>query len=366
MSVLLASMLALVTSCRNNPFAPFFETDEPDSLFAGKKYTVQKPFKFPVIDNKYADSMTYEGVELGRRLFYDKHLSKDGQKSCASCHLLQYALSDSGNAQSINETGTTKRNAPALQNLLWAKNFFWDGKVNSLDDQSKDAAHNELAMVTDKALNYLKSDSVYIRLFKKAFGRPGTISEEKMHKAIAQFMMSIVSCNSKFDRVRRGEEQFSESEKRGFTVYSTDVGGCFRCHSSTGGYSLLLTDGFFRNNGLDSVLKVFQYPDSGRGGVTHVFSDYGKFKVPTLRNVAVTGPYMHDGRYKTLQQVINFYSDSTRMSPNIDPAIMYVFKGDNTHSLTALQKEDLLNFLYALTDSSFLHNPDLTDPFARK
>jgi cytochrome c peroxidase len=356
-------LLLAATGCRHSTFGNLFWDNEPDSLYTGKKYTVQRPFKFPAIDNKYADSMTYEGVELGRRLFYDKHLSADGKKSCASCHLLQYALSDSGLAKSVNETGVTKRNTPALQNLLWAKSFFWDGKVSALDAQSKDAAHNELAINADITTSYLKSDSVYERLFKKAFGRPGTITGDKMNKAIQQFMMSIVSCNSKFDRVKKGEEQFTASEQRGLEVFSTDAGGCSRCHNSAGGYTLLLTDGNFKNNGLDSVLTAYQFPDSGRGGVTHKLSDYGKFKVPTLRNVAVTGPYMHDGRYKTLQQVINFYSDSTRFSPTIDPDIVYVFKGKHTHHLTALQKSDLLNFLYTLTDSSFLHNQALADPF---
>jgi len=307
--------------------------------------------------------MTYEGVELGRRLFYDKHLSKDGQKSCASCHFLQYALSDSGKAKSMNETSLTTRNAPPLQNLLWSKDFFWDGKVSMLDAQAKDAAHNELLMVTDITISYLRSEPVYVPLFKKAFGRPGDITEDKIDKALEQFMMSIVSCNSKYDRFKRGEEQLTESEQRGLNVFSTDTGGCFRCHNSGGGTTLLMTDNMFRNNGLDSVNTAYQYPDSGRGGVTHILSDYGKFKVPSLRNVEVTGPYMHDGRFKTLQQVINFYSDSTRLSPSVDPIILFLFKGKNTHHLSALQKSDLLNFLYTLTDSSFLHNEALTNPF---
>jgi cytochrome c peroxidase len=277
--------------------------------------------------------------------------------------LLQYALSDSDNAKSVNETGLTTRNSPALQNLLWAKDFFWDGKVNKLDAQAKDAAHNELAMVTDITVSYLKSDSVYCSLFKKAFGRPGDVTEDKMDNALRQFMLSIVSANSKFDRVKRGEENFTASEQRGLNIFNSDTGGCFRCHSSTGGYTLLFTDNFFRNNGLDSAKTAYQYPDSGRGGVTHVLSDYGKFKVPSLRNVAITGPYMHDGRYKTLQQVINFYSDSPRLSPSVDPTIISLFTGSSKRHFTSTQKNDLLNFLYTLTDSTFIQNHALADPF---
>jgi len=361
--VLLAVLWVLITGCKFNAVSYFFNAGKPDSLFVGRKYVVQVPFKFPAIENKYADSMTYEGVELGHMLFYDMHLSRDGKKSCASCHLLQYALSDSGNAKSVNETGLTTRNAPALQNLLWAKDFFWDGKVNRLDAQAKDASHNEMAMVTDITISYLKADSTYSALFKKAFGRPGDITEGNIDKALQQFMFSIISCNSKFDRVKKGEEQFTAAEQRGFKIFDSDTGGCFRCHASTGGYTLLLTDNAFRNNGLDSVQTAYQYADSGRGGITHVLSDYGKFKVPTLRNVALTGPYMHDGRYKTLQQVINFYSDSTRLSPSVDQAIMYVFKGPNPHHITPRQKSDLLSFLYTLTDSTFIQNPALANPF---
>jgi len=359
--IFVVSVMALIAGCRNNSFR-FFDT-EPGSNYAGTKFTIQKPFKFPFITNRYADSLTYEGVELGRRLFYDKHLSADGNKSCASCHLLQYALSDSGKARSMNETGLTRRNAPALQNLAWFKDFFWDGKVSNLEAQAKDATHNEMVVPVDITISYLKSDSTYTSLFKKAFGRPGDISEYKIDKALEQFMMSIVSCNSKFDRVKKGEEQYTPSEQRGFNVFSTDTGGCFHCHNSEGGYTLLLTNGKFQNNGLDSLLSPYAFPDSGRGGVTHLTQDYGTFKVPSLRNVALTGPYMHDGRYKTLQQVVNFYSDSTRMSPSVDPMIIYLFKGKDARHLTTKQKSDLISFLYTLTDSSFINNPALSNPF---
>ncbi len=181
-----------IRGCRHNPFSFFGGQTDTDSLYAGRKYTIQRPFKFPPITDKYADSLTYEGVELGRRLFYDKHLSKDGEKSCASCHFVQFAFSDSGRAKSANETGLTRRNAPALQNLLWAKQLFWDGKITGLSEQAKDAAHNELAMVTDITISYLKSDSVYDALFKKAFGRPGDITEYKINKALQQFMTTMI------------------------------------------------------------------------------------------------------------------------------------------------------------------------------
>lgn len=355
-------LLIFMAGCKNNSLVSWIESG-PDSLYVGKKFVIEKPFRFPPITNKYADSLTFEGVELGRRLFYDKHLSADGKKSCASCHLLQYALSDSGNAKSNNETGLTKRNAPALQNLLWNSSFFWDGKLGKLDVQANDATHNELAMNADITISYLKADDIYSGLFKKAFGRPGDITEYKIDKALQQFMLTMISCNSKFDRFKKGRERLTDAEQRGFNIFSTDTGGCFRCHNSNGGYTLLLTDSKFRNNGLDSVDNAYQYPDSGRGGVTHTISDYGKFKVPSLRNVALTGPYMHDGRLKTLRQVVDFYSDSTRLSPSVDPIILFLFKGKEARHFTLQQKMDLVAFLSTFTDSSFIQNKALSDPF---
>ena len=351
------------SACRQNPVNVLWNNDGPDSLFASHKYTVPIPENFPAITHHLADSLSYEGVELGRRLFYDKHLSADGKKSCASCHALQYAFSDSGNAISENETGHTIRNAPALQNLVWNKLFSWDGRLLNLSSQGDDAAHKELAIPTDITISYLTADSSYRNLFRKAFGRPGSVTTNKIDRALEQFLILLVSANSKFDRVKRGEEHFTASEARGFKIFSNDTGGCFRCHNSNGGYTLLMTDNEFRNNGLDAVANAYQYPDSGRGGVTHVLSDYGKFKVPSLRNVAITGPYMHDGRYRTLQQVLNFYSDSTRLSPSVDPIILFLFHGQKEHHLTAAEKSDIIDFLETLTDSSFVNNQALSDPF---
>lgn len=357
--------LIWLSGCKQNTVNVLWNNDGPDSLFSGRKYKIQIPKNFPAVADHLADSLSYEGVELGRRLFYDKHLSADGKKSCASCHALQFAFSDSGKAVSENETGHTIRNAPALQNLVWNKLFSWDGRLLNLSSQADDAAHKELAIASDITISYLISDSTYRNLFRKAFGRPGSVTAYKMNKALEQFLISLVSANSKFDRVKRGEEQFSASEARGFKMFSNDTGGCFRCHNSNGGYTLLMTDNEFRNNGLDAVATAYQYPDSGRGGVTHVLSDYGKFKVPSLRNVAVTGPYMHEGRYKTLQQVVNFYSDSTHLSPSVDPIILFLFHGQKGHHLTAAEKNDLIDFLGTLTDSSFINNKVFANPFGQ-
>ena len=163
-------------------------------------------------------------------------------------------------------------------------------------------------MVVANAITYIKSDTIDVKLFKKAFGRPGTITEAGIYKAIQQFLMTAISSNSKFDIYLQTHSGFSQSELNGYAIFNSETGDCFHCHMSDGGASLLLTDNLFRNNGLDSAVTSSDFADAGRGAITLNAADSGKFKDPSLRNIALTGPYMHDGRYASLTQVINFYS----------------------------------------------------------
>jgi cytochrome c peroxidase len=367
-SYLLIALLCILTvalqNCkRDPPITKSQQQSDSDSLYTGTHYTLTIPNRFPALNNPYKDSMTVEGVELGRRLFYDKHLSLDGQKSCASCHNISYAFSDSGKAKSTNEFGITIRNAPALQNLAWAPQLFWDGRANSLAAQAQDAYQHELGLVVQNALSYLKTDSTYTRLFRKAFGRPGDVTESKIYKAVQQFMMSAVSGNSKLDKYLRNEVQLTSSEQMGYQIFLTETGDCFHCHTSGGGFTLLMTDNLFRNNGLDSAVYNTDFRDPGRGGITGISTDYGKFKDPSLRNIALTGPYMHDGRYTTLDQVINFYSDSLKLSPSIDLIMLLPNHANGGLHLSTVQKLALHDFLNTLTDTSFLNNPNLQNPF---
>jgi cytochrome c peroxidase len=361
--VVFAIALLLLENCKRDPKIELHNTNsDPDSLYTGTKYAYPPLFQFPTIHNAYKDSMTYEGIQLGRRLFYDKHLSLDGQKSCGSCHKALYALSDEGNAKSINEFGTTKRNAPAIQNLAWAPSLFWDGRQPTLAAQAQDAYQHELGLNVAGAISYLKTDSTYTRLFRKAFGRPGDITENKIYLAVQQFMMFAVSSNSRFDSVMRGQGTFTASEYNGFyNIFNTEKGDCFHCHAFGG--NLLMTDNKFHNNGLDSATTINDFTDPGRGGITLNDADYGLFRSPSLRNIAVTGPYMHDGRYKTLEQVINFYIDSLKLSPTVDPIMLKPNHANGGVHLSDADKQDLLNFLHTLTDPTFLNNPDLQDPF---
>ncbi len=334
---------------------------EPDSLFVGTPYIIQKPFHFPNINNPYKDSLTVEGIELGRRLFYDKHLSSTGQLSCASCHKQEFAFSDAPLAKSTNVFGPTRRNSPPIQNLLWSGKLFWDGRVNTLADQAKDAGHGELDMNIPNAIAYLSADTTYSRLFKKAFGRPGDVTEQKIYNALQQFMMTLISSESKFDSAQRGLLQLSATELRGFQVFQTETGDCFHCH--TDGFSLTMTDNLFRNNGLDSATSIGQFIDGGRGEITGITEDYGRFRDPSMRNVALTAPYMHDGRFATLQQVVDFYSEGNKQSPTIDPIMLKPSHANGGVHLNANDKQALIDYLNTLTDHKFITNPAFSNPF---
>lgn len=335
---------------------------EPDSLYTGRPYTIQIPFRFPNIRTPYKDSLTYEGIELGRRIFYDKHLSSTGQVACANCHKQEHAFADGGEALSTNVFGLTRRNAPAIQNLVWSNKFFWDGRASTLAAQAKDAFHGEQDLNIPAAISYFESDSNYVKLFKKAFGRPGTITEDKIYLAVQQFMMTLISSESHFDKVQRGQEQFTDAEQRGFQLWLTEANGdCFHCHNSNDNY-LLFTDNLYSNNGLDSVHSVYEFTDKGRGEITGDSTDFGRFKDPSFRNLALTGPYMHDGRYKTLEDVLNFYSDSVKLSSSVN-AIMLVYHPDGKRHFTEDQKQDLIAFMNSLTDYEFINDTSKSNPF---
>jgi len=369
-------LLALENCKRDPPLVKQVVYSDPDSLYQGTKYTITRPFSFPSITNPYADSLTVEGIMLGRRLFYDKHLSLNGQMACASCHILSHAFADTI-PLATNEFGLNKRNAPALINLAWAPTLFWDGRQPTIAAQAQDAFHNELGLVVASGITYLQHDSVYPGLFKKAFGRPGTITEHEIYLGIQEFLMTVISANSRFDSIMRGEpgESFTAAESDAFyNIFLTATGECFHCHAFGANYLMAdlstLDNQEYRNDGLQAAATVSDFVDPGRGGITGVSTDYGLFKNPTLRNVAVSGPYMHDGRFATLDQVINFYSDSLQSSPTVDPMIqlhMDTLNGQTLNHgglhLTATQKAEMIQLLNDFTDPTFLNNPAYKNPF---
>lgn len=311
------------------------------------RFIIPPGFPKPEVDIFARNPVTEAGFQLGRRLFYDGNLSKDGNFSCASCHQ-QYAAfctSDHDLSHGFNNSFTT-RNAPALFNIAWMKRLHWDGGVNQIEVQplAPITSINEMAENIDSVLAILKKDTSYISMFKKAFGS-NIINSQRMLKALAQFTGNLVSYNSKYDKVKRGEDTFETFEQHGYQVFKSK---CNSCHTEP-----LFTDNSFHNNGLPLNNYLC---DVGRMRITNDRKDSLKFKVPSLRNVARTQPYMHDGRFYSLDQVIEHYRTGIQMSPTLDTLLK------NKLAMTDLEKRDLKYFLWTLTDTSFLKDPRFSQP----
>ncbi|MBY0480571.1 MAG: cytochrome-c peroxidase [Chitinophagaceae bacterium] len=304
------------------------------------KLIVPKGWPAPIYDFK-TNPLTQEGFDLGKKLFYDGRLSRDGKFSCGSCHqqFAAFTTMDHSLSHGFNNALTT-RNAPALQNLAWQKTFMADGGITHLDLQplAPITAENEMAETIENVINKLKSDKDYRKLFKAAFGND-TINTQRMGKALSQFMVLLVSSNSKYDRVMRGEDQFILPERLGYEIFNKK---CINCHPAP-----FFTDFNFRNVGLavDDVLN-----DLGRMRVTRQSKDSLLFKVPSLRNVAVTAPYGHDGRFFSLINVFEHYRKNMVLGPTTDSLLK------NRMPLTNYEIGQLRAFLNTLTDSAFLRD----------
>lgn len=321
---------------------------------AGKKAEVTPPpdyidFKIPAGWPKPAkdifakNRLSEQGFQLGKKLFYDGKLSKDGNFPCASCHQQfgSFATYDHDFSHGYNNTFTT-RNAPPLFNLAWMPLLHWDGGVNHIEVQplSPITAPNEMGESLDSVLRKLRKDTSYVRMFKAAFGTP-EINSQRMLKALAQFTGSIISANSKYDKVMRGEASFTPSEQNGYTFFKAN---CTGCHKEP-----LFTDFSFRNNGL--ALNEF-LKDYGRMRITNNKADSLRFKVPSLRNIMLTFPYMHDGRFYSIGSVIDHYRNGIITSqPTLDSALR------NRIAITNREKNELIYFLNTLTDTSMTRNP---------
>jgi cytochrome c peroxidase len=358
----MAVSLFLIAGCRpDKTTLPDPYPNDPDSLYVATPYVLPRPLP-PSLYRKFPDSsFTVEGIRLGRMLFWDPILTADSSISCASCHKPEFAFSDAGKAFSSNLRGITQRNTPSLQNVIWMKKLFWDGRKSSLEAATQDALIDEQHFIASTAIERLQKKQEYVLLFKKAFGRPGNITEDKIFRALSMFMRTAISVNSNFDKSRRGLYTLSAAEQRGLEIFSTEKGDCFHCHTD-GPYLTFTTNGF-ENNGLDSAASIAQFKDIGLGKITGLPDDYGKFKVPTVRNLSYTAPYMHDGRFQTLEQVINFYSDSLRFSTTISPLMKKINIG-GLH-LTPQEKSDLIAFLKTLDDPQFVSDTAFSNPFKK-
>lgn len=320
-----------------------------------KPYFLPIPYGFPDYFLEEENRLTHEGIELGRKLFYDPILSRNNNISCGSCHLQENAFSDP-RPKSIGTHGDeTGFHSMPLFNIAWMDRFFWNGRAPTREAQAHQPVINpaEMDMTWPEVLTRLREHPEYPRLFKKAFGSE-MIDSGAVTQAIVQFEMTIVSANSKFDRYNRGEVQLTSLESLGLEVFSSfEMGDCLHCHHLQ---NPQLADNQFHNNGLDDEENV----DPGLYTVTGLAQDYGKFKTPSLRNLAFTAPYMHDGRFQTLEEVIDFYSTGVHNTSTVDPLMEFAFQG-GVH-LDATEKEALIAFLLTLTDSSLVNNPAYADP----
>ena len=317
----------------------------------GTPFPLQITDRFPKVAITADNHPTLEGVELGRRLFSDKRLSKGNVQSCASCHDSDYAFADPGKRVSLGADQIAgRRNAQPLFNLAWHDGFFWDGRAKTLREQVlmpiTDPA--EMNADLDEVIAKLASDQSLREQFGQAFGDPEP-NRENLARALEQFLLTLVSQDSKFDRAARKEVEFTEEEKRGLELFVTEHdparnlfgADCFHCHGGN-----LFTSRRYSNNGLD-----IDYTDLGRFEVSADPADRGKFKVPSLRNVELTAPYMHDGRFATLEEVIDHYDHGVQRSPNLDPNLA---KHPSAGlGLSEADKRALVAFLRTLTDRRF-------------
>ncbi len=310
-------------------------------------FEIPKGWPKPVYDFA-ANPLTKEGIALGRKLFYDGILSVDGNFPCASCHQQSaaFATFDHDLSHGFNNQFTT-RNAQALQNLAWRSAFHHDGGINHLDVQpiAPITAPNEMAETLENVLKKLSADAGYRQMFKAAFGQEKATTAT-MNKAFSQFMLTMVSANSKYDKVMRGEASFSLPESLGYQIFKDKK--CNSCHTEP-----FFSDFSFRNNGLqpDPVLR-----DAGRMRITRLPADSLKFMVPSLRNVIPSFPYMHDGRLKDIYQVLEHYQSGVVNGPTTDPLLR------NKIPLSNYEKGQLVAFLGTLTDADFINNKALAQP----
>jgi cytochrome c peroxidase len=352
--------------------------DEPDDnnnndwVYNPEPVQFHAPQYFPAPRDFSSNPLTKQGIKLGKHLFYDSILSDDSTQSCATCHQQNFSFVDANNKFSTGIDGIQgNRNSMPVYNLAWGSSFFWDGRAATIEEQALQPVENPIEMHEDwpDAVRKLTAHNDYPKLFYEAFGIEA-ITKEHAAKAMAQFMRTMVSSNSRYDKNKRGElfgtgQEFTDEEDRGFELFMSnatatgDGADCFHCHGSEL-FADVSPNGQFRNNGLTEAVTINDFPDAGRGTVTGNPNDYGKFKVPSLRNISLTPPYMHDGRFQTLDEVIEFYNSGVKPSPTVDPQMIHPgFSGLN---LSPSDKAALKAFLLTLTDEEFINNTEFSKP----
>jgi cytochrome c peroxidase len=337
-----------------------FQTTRPDTVAASPPPAGTRPYqplvtrRFPQVNLPPDNPLTEEGVALGKRLFFDPILSINGTQSCASCHQADAAFSDPRRVSLGAHGQPGKRNAMPLFNLAWAHDgLFWDGRASTLRQQviMPVTDPTEMGESLDNVISKLQADPTYPMEFRQAHA--GGITTETLAKSLEQYLLTLVSQDSKFDRAARKRDELTEEEKIGLRLFVTEHdparglrgADCFHCHGGT-----LFTDNLFHNNGLD-----LESADTGRMEISGNAADRGKFKTPSLRNIALTAPYMHDGRFATLEEVVEHYNSGVRRTETLDPNL-----GKHPAAglgLTVPERIALVAFLKTLTDNSFTAPP---------
>lgn len=327
-----------------------FSCNDLDDNYQEVVPLITVPDNFPTFIDSKTNPLTKDGIELGKKLFFDKRLSGNNQVSCATCHQQNLAFSDGFALTTQGISGKAlERNSPALMNLAWAKNgLFWDGGSTNLESQAfAPLAHeDEMQQNLDELILELNADPSYTRLFKNAFNSP--ISQTGIVKAIAQFERTLISANSRYDKYIRGESggNLNTEELKGLQLAEQF---CFSCHSTP-----LLTDNSYHNNGIgnDFTDGTELMMKTGRYRITHNPKDIGKFRTPTLRNIEKTAPYMHNGRFTTLEKVLDHYSNGILFSATLDSNLNQ--NGKLGFSFSDTEKQQLIAFLKTLTDTQYL------------
>ena len=349
--ILVSSIAITASSCKKEEVQLADELLHPASL--------EVPVNFPKFTDDPDNPLTVEGIELGRLLFYDTRLSGNNTLSCGSCHRQDIAFSDGIALSNIGASGIVlPRHSPALINLAWAGNgLFWDGGSTNLESQAfapltnPDEMHQNLTELEFE----LKQVPDYVKRFKRVFDTD--IRSANVVKALAQFERTLVSGNSRYDQYIRKEPGISltDEELAGLNLVNAK---CRNCHSGE-----LFTDNGYHNNGIDSDFSSTEHDGlfQGRSRVSFNPLDLGKFKTPTLRNVILTAPYMHDGRFANIDQVLEHYNNNIRTSPTLD-VLLYQNNGKVGVPMSATEKSAIVSFLKTLTDNTFIANKKLSKP----
>lgn len=339
-ALLFSLIFTCIISCEN-------DTDFGE-LISDEEFQLIYPDYFPELT--YTDDLTKNKIALGKKLFYEGKLSRNNTISCGFCHIQEFAFTHHGHPVSHGIDGRIGiRNAPPIQNLAFLKRFMWDGVIHNLNEQgiSPITAFEEMDSNFTEIIQKLSADEQYKTMFRNAYG-DSEINATRILQSLGQFIATIISSNSKYDKFINGIVNLTNSEENGRILFQQK---CSVCHSGA-----LQTDESFRNSG---HYYNAQYADGGLFRVTSDSVDFMKFRVPSLRNVELTTPYMHDGRFYSLEAVLNFYSEGVEDNANLDPLLRQ--NGTIGIPMTQQEKQDIISFLKTLTDTEFIQNPNFSE-----